>query len=800
MLNKLFFVVTVFLVGNLYCQNGIVKGTIKDAITNEKLVGVNAYLSNSLNTGATTNNNGQFTFLCPIGEQKIIVSFIGMINDTINVLVKENQTTEINVLLRTNTETLEAFQVVVGKFNKRVEDLTVSMELIKPTVIEEKNVRSVETILDQTPGVNILDGEPQIRGGSGFTFGVGSKVAVIIDDMPMLSGDAGRPEWDFVPIENIEQIEIIKGASSVLSGSSALCGSIHIRTAEPSMTPLTKISLYSGFYSTPKDTSMKWWNDYPYIHGMNFLHSEKIKNLDFVIGGMVNNDHGYIGAPRPGEFVQDTVTDFDDNQMQSEKVRMNLGLKYHLENLENLNFGINGNVMQHSKSLTLAWNDDSTGFYRAYPGGVILQNQTIYNIDPFINFYTKRNGKHSLKGRLLVTNNQMNNNQNNFSELYFVDYQYKKEFQKFKDLEWVLGVSFNKVFSRATLFSSRGTPKNFLKNRSLYAEIRKTFKAVLSISLGYRKESYWLNEKNRDDAQIMRGGLNLKIIEGTNIRGSYGQGYRYPTIAERYIRTAVGSFGVFDNPDLKPEESWNLEVGLRQGYKVGKFYGYIDVAGFKQEYNNTIEYLFGFWDSTYTFAIAGFKFLNTGKSQVTGIDASVVGTVSNNKKSGISFMFAYNFIKPITLEPEVVFAKDYKPGGSGEFSYNTTSIDSSMNILKYRFLHTMKSDVSYTFREIITLGVSGKYFSKIDNLDKAIVDFEEVTTNTGGSLQAVKYVDFYENSPPETIIFDARFSIQFHKKHKFSVIVNNFMNETYSLRPLKAESMRTTVFQYTLKI
>ena len=43
-----------------------------------------------------------------------------------------------------------------------------------------------------------------------------------VDDMPMLSGDAGRPEWGFVPVENIAQIEVIKGAASVLSGASAL--------------------------------------------------------------------------------------------------------------------------------------------------------------------------------------------------------------------------------------------------------------------------------------------------------------------------------------------------------------------------------------------------------------------------------------------------------------------------------------------------------------------------------------------------------------------------------------------------
>jgi len=388
MSHRLFFVIIFLLFGQLYAQNGALKGVVRDATTNETLVGVNVYLLNNVTKGGTTDINGNYSFQCPIGIHQMVVSFIGMISDTIDVTVNENQITQIEISLQSDAKTLETFKVEVGKFNKPIEELTVSMEVIKPEVIEEKNIRSVETILDQTPGVNILDGEPQIRGGSGFTFGVGSKVAVIVDDMPMLSGDAGRPLWDFVPIENIEQIEIIKGASSVLSGASALSGSIHIRTAEPSMKPVTKISLYSGFYSAPKDTSMKWWDDYPYIHGLNFSHTEKLGNLNFTIGGLLNNDHGYIGAPDPGKFVVDTVTNFEDNQMTSEKVRVNMGLKYYLKNFENVNFGVNVNAMQNTRNLTLAWNDDSTGFYRSYPGGVILENQIIYHIDPFVNYLT----------------------------------------------------------------------------------------------------------------------------------------------------------------------------------------------------------------------------------------------------------------------------------------------------------------------------------------------------------------------------------------------------------------------------
>jgi TonB-dependent SusC/RagA subfamily outer membrane receptor len=64
----------------------------------------------------------------------------------------------------------------------------------------------------------------------------------------MLAADRGDAKWNFVPIENVEQIEIIKGASSVLYGSSALNGVIAVRTAWPSTTPESSITMYHGIY------------------------------------------------------------------------------------------------------------------------------------------------------------------------------------------------------------------------------------------------------------------------------------------------------------------------------------------------------------------------------------------------------------------------------------------------------------------------------------------------------------------------------------------------------------------------
>ena len=115
---------------------------------------------------------------------------------------------------------------------------------------EVKNTTSLDKLLEQAPSVSIIDGQANIRGGSGWSYGAGSRVLILVDDLPQLTADAGDAKWSFLPVENLEQIEIIKGASSALYGSSAMNGVINIRTAYPKSTPQTRINVFSGFYDT----------------------------------------------------------------------------------------------------------------------------------------------------------------------------------------------------------------------------------------------------------------------------------------------------------------------------------------------------------------------------------------------------------------------------------------------------------------------------------------------------------------------------------------------------------------------
>lgn len=788
----------------LSAQAAKVVGKITDE-ENQPLFGVAVIYRQDVTIGAHSDENGNYLLEVPPGKAIIVFRYTGMQTDTISVELAEGDLKRVDFKMQPLSKKIEGIEIKVGKFDRPLEEQTVSLEIIRPELIENKNTRSIESALDQTPGLNILDGEPQIRGGSGFTFGVGSKVAVIVDDMPMLSGDAGRPEWGFIPVENIHQIEVIKGASSVLSGSSALSGAIHIRTAYPKAKPLTKVNLYSGFYSEPNVEGGKWWKDAPLIYGANVLHSRMAGNWDIVLGANMNYDHGYIGPPRQDSLVDlisgvDSISNFSERQMASKRARINFNIRHRSKKLRGLNYGVNGNFMVSESPLAFAWLNDSSGLYQSYPGAVFLQNQFIFNVDPFINFITATEGKHHLRTRILHADNQMTANQSNKSTTFYADYMFQKTIPSLKGVDIIAGITGKYTDSYANMYVGSGTPNNKLLNISAYSQIEKKVLNVLNLSVGGRLEYFELNDSITALKPIFRAGASLKVLQETYLRASYGQGYRFPTITERFIRTGVGNFGVFANPDLKPETSWNGEIGIKQGLKFGGIYGYLDIAGFWQEYKNTIEYLFGFWGSEFTGSLAdvfGFKFLNTGKSRVTGVDISFAGKAQFGKKAEMTFLLGYNYILPITLSRGYVYAEDSILTNK-VYNYNSTSLDPSKGILKYRFLHNIKADVELTLFKKLAIGGSAKYFSKIINMDGVIEDFENATS--GPFMQSILYMDYFKENQRAVWIFDARISYSINERHKLAVISANVANKSYSLRPLKIEAPRTIMLQYTFKL
>ena len=122
-------------------------------------------------------------------------------------------------------------------------------------------------------------------------------------------------------------------------------------------------------------------------------------------------------------------------------------------------------------------------------------------------------------------------------------------------------------------------------------------------------------------------------------------------------------------------------------------------------------------------------------------------------------------------------------------------MDTSGNILKYRFQHTLKADMEVRIYNWV-LGASYRYYSKMSNIDKAFEDIETLTSAIP-YLAQIKAVNYWQTNHDFHIV-DARIGYKLNAKHKITIVGNNLFNVTYFLRPLKIESPRTLAIQYSV--
>jgi len=235
--------------------------------------------------------------------------------------------------------------------------------------------------------------------------------------------------------------------------------------------------------------------------------------------------------------------------------------------------------------------------YNAYQGSATRTVQLLGTVDPYITYFTPGGQKHSLRTRWQSLDNNNDNNQGNFSDQYYGEYQYQHNWADagISDFTTTLGVVGMYTKARGELFTGGNTDgRNTAENYAAYLQADKKFFRKLNVSAGVRYEYFRINEDS-DEKPVFRAGVNYQVGRATYVRASYGQGFRFPSIAEKFIVTGVGSINIFANPSLVAETSDNAEVGIKQGFKIGNFMGYADVAVFQQNYENFIEFTFGQW-------------------------------------------------------------------------------------------------------------------------------------------------------------------------------------------------------------
>ena len=822
-------------------DTGTVKGTIKDKESGETIIGASVVWEADKGRGAATDFDGNFSLILPVGEQKVLITSMGYDPQTLSVSVKKGETTSLNAQLGMASIQQGTVVVTAGKFEQKVEDLTVSVVVIKPDIIDSRGSTSAEDALEQTPGLTIVDSEPQIRGGSGYSFGAGSRVTLLVDDLPILSGDAGRPSWGFLPTENLEQIEVIKGASSVLYGSSALNGIINIRTAYPKDKPKTKINLFTGVYEVPETADGARWtnpNELPVFSGLNFFHSRKVGTWDLVFGGNVFLDNGYVGFEPVDTLINgegriiDEVTDDVGTVLDTvysrplkeyqNRFRFNGNIRKRSKSKPGLAYGLNFNVMYSRGAGSNLWLNSAEGLFRPFAGGITETIQTTYNIDPFITYSGIGGSKHTFRTRIFHQNNDNDNNQENLNYVFFGEYQYAHRFANIKDFTITTGTMAQYSFSEANLYAGNenGDGKNNFTNAAVYVQLDKKFWNRLTVNGGARFEYFSVNSRDTIIRPVFRIGANTRLWKEGYLRASFGEGFRFPTIAERYIFTTVGGLPIVPNPDIQPERSYAGEVGLRQGIKIGKFLGYLDIAGFYQHYQNFVEFTagnFGAIDNG-LFGTA-FKSLNTGNARVYGVDVSLIGNGEFTEWLTLNTLIGYTYSRPESLDPDFVYGVDNNNQEQTQLSSSSTLLGLTGNelaaaeeefrespILKYRFEHLVNADVEFVFtikkKRKLSIGLTYRFYSFMKNVDKIFYTVEALgeTAPPGSDAAAFNFGGrvFRENNDSGDHVFDLRASFGLSERFNLGVVVKNVANRIYALRPLKINAPRTTQLQLSV--
>jgi outer membrane receptor protein involved in Fe transport len=90
---------------------------------------------------------------------------------------------------------------------------------------------------------------------------------------------------------------------------------------------------------------------------------------------------------------------------------------------------------------------------------------------------------------------------------------------------------------------------------------------------------------------VLRAGINYEICPGTNFRASYGESYRFASLAEKYFSTNLtDGIDIVGNLDLKSESGINIEAGIKNKLRVGGKNIYLDAAVFMIQFEDLIEY------------------------------------------------------------------------------------------------------------------------------------------------------------------------------------------------------------------
>ena len=752
-------------------QKATIQGTIKDAGTGELLEGATVLQPPA--NGTTTDISGSYSLQTDPGEVTLIISYVGMKQDTLHLNLKPGQTKVRDISLGGNENELGTIVVTENKVGEKIQKATQAVDVIKPRMLENNNITNMETAISKLPGVTVIDGSISVRGGSGYAYGAGSRVTLVVDEIPLMTADRQDIKWPFVPIENVEQMELVKGASSVQYGESALNGVLNVTTAYARDTPITKMTLYYTGTGNAPQASFQWWKrdghffQNPNDIGMNFLHSQKFGDFDLVVSGMFKGSQSYLQS------------DFEDYTRFSGKLR------WHPHKLQRLTIELEASALYDVNSFQFYW-VNALNPYIAAPGVVTSQRYAYAYMDPKIKYLDKKGNEHKIFYRLYRQKLEMGTSAFWINAIY---YQFRHDFgQYFRILAGANNEHY--TMNDGVLGIHHGDYGGVFVSGQLNYKF-------LTLNAGAREEYVHEDSALYPTLPVFRAGASFEIRKYNYLRISIGQAFRVPSIAERYINYSLGGISIIPNTSLRPESGYTAEIGYKRSIKIGNWLGYFDASVFFTHFKDMVEFVFGVQDNppNYVF-VPFFQSQNISKAQIFGWELSWYGEGHIAPNVDMVTQFGYDYFYGVNLnDTNARFNNNLGSFLKNAFThfYLKTAIDDytwnkeTVGMLKYRNPQQFKADVDFILYNKYHIGSALQYYgymTQVDNVFQVFVpgiDEYRMQTRNKGQAQ-----------------WDLRCGYDFNKNLELNFLVKNVLNSYTVFRIARPDSPRT--FTVQLKI
>lgn len=487
--------------------------------------------------------------------------------------------------------------------------------------IERLQVQTLPQLLKGTSGIDMTQQGGYGKTTSLFMRGTNSNnVLVLIDGIKAGSATLGTTPFEFIPMDSIERVEIIKGPQSSLYGSEAMGGVIQIFTRKGAATEKPSITLDSGggtyaTYRASGTVSGKWKNNWYTLGSSGFgSHGFNAQQPTFGPYGVNQPDNdGYSNAAvnarvghnfnNNGEieaFFMRTqgTTNYDGNyQNKTNFIEQVVGTSASMDIVKNWRSTLRLGQSQDDQDQFAPDGSFSTKF-----------NSTRWNVSWLNKFTLSEN--HQVIAGLDYRLDKVNS-----SEIYN------------KNSRYDTGV-FTELHSRLW--------EDHFVNASIRFDNNQSFGNYVTGSVGWRYNWDY----------------------GISLLANFGNAFKAPTLNDLYYPN-------YGNPNLKPEESKSYEAGIAGNHDWGQW----EVRAYHTNIDNLI---------TPTMDPVTFMFSpeNIGKAQIDGIETEI-----SSQLMGWNGKLTLNLLNPKNVETHLRLPRRASEMLAFDLSRTFGSVDLGANIL-----------------------------------------------------------------------------------------------------------------------